>query len=320
LVSRHPSKKAYFYDVLLHWLERHYPHLRTRFELGLLTRSVQDWKRYVLHVPWLQDPVQAWSPTAYAQAVRLTRECDARNIPTVNRVEQLTHAGKQEGARRIAAIGIRTAKMVRISDPKEFRATRCGLNLPLFVREDWRHGGPIFRADSDKQCRQIPLARLRRPVAVEYIDVQDPRDGLYRKYRCLAAGEIGIPVSMHPCRTWHAKGWNTEFNAELRDEELAFLSQPDPNHPRLEAARQALGLDLVAFDYSYDHEGQLVVWEANPFPHIQFGTPHRQYRWPAVARALAGMTRLYFSRAGLAIPAELDELLQPCTGNLTRAA
>ena len=51
----------------------------------------------------------------------------------------------------------------------------------------------------------------------------------------------------------------------------------------------------MAFDYSYDHTGRLVVWEGNPFPHIQFGSHHRQYRWPAVERGLAAMTRLYFS-------------------------
>jgi hypothetical protein len=300
--------------VLLAWLGDNYPDIRARFELRLLPWAIREWRRYVLHVPWLQDPVQAWSPTAYRQAQRLAAECDARQIPIINRVERLANAGKAHGAQLIAATGIRTARIVRISDCEVFRQTRSGLRLPLFVREDWRHGGPIFRADTPSECLRLPLERFHRPVAVEFIDVRDPRDGLYRKYRYVAAGDIGFPISMHPCRHWCAKGTHTEFNADLRDEELAFLTQPDPQHQRLQAARRALGLDFVAFDYSYDREGTLVVWEANPYPHIQFGSEHRQYRWPAVARVLAAMANLYLSRAGLSVPSELAELLQPGGG------
>lgn len=310
LIVRHSGNKPHFYDVLLKWLEANHPSVRARFELRQLNCSIRDWKRYVLHVPWLQDPVQAWSSTAYVQANRLAAECDARAVPIINRVDRISNAGKFEGAQRIASIGIRTARMARITDPELFRETCCGLEFPLFVREDWQHGGPIHRADSLAEVQRLPLRRYRRPIAVELIDVQDPRDGLYRKYRYVAAGDIGYPVSMHPCRSWYAKGSHTEFNESLRDEELAFFTQPDPNHQRLQAARRALGLDFVAFDYSYDRAGNLVVWEANPYPHIQFGSIHRQYRWPAVARLLAAMTWLYLSRAGLIAPAELDEQLQ----------
>lgn len=314
LIVRHPRKSPHFYDVLLSWLEANHPAVRSRFELHLLGGRIRQRSYYVLHVPWLQDPVQAWSPTAYQQADRLARDCDALGIPIINRVDRLANAGKVNGAALIGATGIRTPRMARVVDLEVFRETRYGLELPLFVREDWRHSGPIFRVDSPAELRQLPVRRFRRPVAVEIIDVQDPRDGLYRKYRYLAAGEFGLPLSMHPCRSWFAKGTRTEFNAALRDEELAFLSQPDPNHERLQAARRALGLDFVAFDYSYDRQGRLVVWEANPFPYIHFGTVHRQYRWPAVERALAAMARLYLTRAELPVPVALASHLQFARG------
>jgi hypothetical protein len=176
------------------------------------------------------------------------------------------------------------------------------------VREDWKHGGAFCRVDSARELSRVPLRQFRRPVAMEWIDVQNPRDGLYRKYRYLAAGDIGVPVSMHPCRSWIAKGTHTEFNDSLRDEELAFIHHP--NHERLQQARRALGLDFVAFDYSYDHEGRLVVWEGNPYPFIQFGCVLRKYRWPAVERVLAAMTHLYLSCAGLPIPPEIERFLR----------
>jgi hypothetical protein len=310
LVVRHARKNQRFYDALLHWLETHHPSIRARFELRHLPCSVRDWSQFALHIPWLQDPVQAWSPTAFRQANRLAAECDAHAISIINRVDRLSNAGKARGAKLIATAGIRTARMARINDPNLFRETGNGLQFPFFVREDWRHGGPLYRVDSSLELRNVPLRKFRRPVAVEFIDVQNPRDGLYRKYRYLAAGDVGFALSMHPCRSWFAKGSHTEFNDSLRDEEVAYLNQPDPNQDSFQKARRVLELDFVAFDYSYDRDGRLVVWEANPFPAIQFGTVHRQYRWPAVARAFAAMTRLYLTRAGLAAPPEIERYMR----------
>ena len=304
-IVRHPHRRAHFYDVLLQWLEVNHPQVRSRFELHRLPCRIRARGRYVLHVPWLQDPVQAWSPTAYRQAHRLAQDCDAFEIPIINRVDGLVHAGKAAGAALIGAAGIRTARTARIDDRKVFKRSYGGLELPLIVREDWGHGGPITRVSSPAEFKRVPWRRLRRPIAMEFIDVRTARDGLFRKYRYLAAGEVGVPMSMHPCRTWIAKGSHTQFNDTLRDEEVAFLTQPDPNHERLQAARRLLGFDFVAFDYSYDRAGRLVVWEANPFPHILFGSVHRQYRWRAVERGLAAMARLYLVKAGLEVPAEL---------------
>jgi len=310
LVVRHAAKRPYFYEVLLNWLEEFHPSVRARFELNQIGSRVPDWASYVLHLPWLQDPVQAWSPTAYQQANRLAAACQARGIPIINPVDRLANAGKESGASLIGTTGIRTPRIVRITDRRLFRQTRYGLELPLIVREDWRHGGLVCRADSPAEFGRIPLRRFERPIAVEFIDVRNPADGLCRKYRYTAAGEVGIAQSMHPCKSWYAKGAHTEFNERLRDEELAFISEVDPNHSRLQAARRALQLDFVAFDYSYTRDGRLVVWEANPYPVIQFGSEHRRYRWPAVQRVLAAMARLYLVRAGLDVPSDLEQKLQ----------
>jgi len=310
LVVRHARNKPDFYDVLLTWLEEHFPALRARFELRLLTDRIDDYEPYIPHLPWLQDPVQAWSPTAYRQANQIAADCDSRSIPIINRVDRLTAAGKSSGAALMRAAGIRTADMARITVPAVFRETLYGLKPPLFVREDWRHCGPVFRADSEAEARRIPLGKFRRPVAVEYIDVRSSHDGLFRKYRYLAACEVGFPLSMHPGRAWFVKGSNTEFNDDLRDEEIEFLSRTDPNDAQFQAARRALGLDFVAFDYSYDRNGQLVVWEANPFPHLHFGSHHRSHRWPAVSRVMAAMAHLYAKRAGLKMENDLEQWLE----------
>jgi hypothetical protein len=311
LVVRHPSKNPHFYNVLLRWLERRLPEVRARFELRTIPFHLRTGSRYVLHVPWLQDPVQRWSPSAFRQANQLAAECDERHIPIINRVDRLTNAIKSTGARLIASVGIRTPKMVQIDNPQQFRETRGGLNLPLLVREDWGHGGLVFRVETADEVRKLPLERFSHPVAVEFVDVKSQHDGLYRKYRYVAAGDLGIAHRLHVGKHWKVKGTGDEYSPALCDEELAYTSGLDPNHRQLQAARQALGLDFVAFDYSYDPQGELIVWEANPYPHIYFPGPasRRPHRRTATIRTLAAMVHLYLRRVGLAVPSAIEDLL-----------
>jgi hypothetical protein len=75
----------------------------------------------------------------------------------------------------------------------------------------------------------------------------------------------------------------------------------------LQRARRALGLDLAAFDYGYTPDGQMIVWEANAFPHFSFATRSLIYKNPAMHRTMLAIVHLYFAAAGLPIPAEVDD-------------
>ncbi len=307
LVVRHSSLPGFF-DPFLDWLEAELPEVRQRFELRLLPCRVRDWSPYALHVPWLQDPVQAWSRRAYARALTLGKACDSHGIPIVNRVDKLPNAAKSEAARRLHEAGLRTPRMARIEDAAAFRETLLDIPLPLFVREDWGHGGPVFRVDRPRDAEKIPLHLLARPVAIEIVDVRSP-DGLYRKYRYLVAGDAGIPQQLHVSTSWITRGSRNPFSEGLRDEEVAHIEGPNPHHDAFQQARKALELDFVAFDYGIEPSGSIVVWEANPFPYIQVPRGRRSHRAPAVERAFAGMTRLYLERADLAVPSRIDEVL-----------
>lgn len=308
LVARHSSDPR-AYDLLLTWLGDRFPEVRRHFEVQLLPCRIKATSRYALHIPWLQDPVQHWSAQAYAQAMRLSADCDACGIPIVNRVERLTNAGKSATAARLAQLGIRTPRIVPIGDVETFRQTACGLQFPLIVREDWGHGGAMLRARDFDELRNLPIETLARPIAVEFIDVES-EGGLYRKYRYLLAGDRGVPLHVHVSRDWVTKGTNCEYGAALVQEETAYVNATHPQHDLLVRAREALELDFVAFDHAYDREGRLVVWEANPYPYLHFprATGRRTYRRPAIERALAAMTGLYLDRAGLPVPPGLDDI------------
>jgi hypothetical protein len=313
LVVREATKGAGLYEVVLEWIERRVPGLRGRFELRLLPFRAADLSPYALLVPWLQDPVQAWSWRRYEQALALQRRCDAAGIAVVNRVERLPNAAKREGALRMASVGLRTPRTEPIVDARAFRADAERHRYPLLVREDWGHQAPLHRADAPSDLAAIPIERMARPLAVEFVDVRDPRDGLWRKYRYLAAGDRGTPLHLHATTEWLTRGGHCLYTDETRRAEIAFLEGREPRHALLHRALDALGLDVAAFDYGLTPAGEMVVWEANPYPYLHFGRPTGRgaYRFPATERAIACLVRLYLCRAGLAVPPALEALVPP---------
>jgi hypothetical protein len=309
LVVRDASRIPEFYDVILDWIERNVPEIRPRFELRVLPCRIADWSLYALHVPWLQDPVESWSQKAYDWACVLASECDRRGIPVVNRVDRLRNAMKLEAATRLSRAGLPTPAMRLVENRREFVATRYGLNLPLFVREDAGHGGPMLRADTDAELRALPLERFRRPVAVELIDVRSPEDGLCRKYRYVVAGRLGVPHHMQATEGWITRGTIRAHTPATQAEEQAYVGRPDPRHELFQRARQILGFDVVAFDYGFDQRGRPVVWEANPYPHFHVAKGRLAYLAPAMDRTLAAVVHLYLERAGVEIPRRLQDIL-----------
>ncbi|RZA15161.1 MAG: hypothetical protein EOP93_17415 [Lysobacteraceae bacterium] len=309
LILRHSREARHFYDVVLAWVQANAPECLEHIAICDLPLDVLELHGVRLVVPWLQDPVQAWSPRVYRAMDALARRCEESGAAMINPVARLTHAGKAEAARRIAATGLRTPRMSLVTEPDAFREDFGGLPFPLFVREDWGHGGPMLRADDAAQARALPLETLRRPVAVELVDVRDPRDGLYAKYRYFAAGDRGVAHHLQVSRDWITRGGGRVFDDAARERELAYIAAQDPHHERLQAARRALELDIVALDYGHDREGRVVVWEANPFPHVQFGRNTSRYRNHAIHRTIAAMLAEYLVRAGLPVPPPVQRML-----------
>lgn len=304
LVVRH-YRRCFLPEHLVEWLEERHPELLPRFEIRTLPVRVRDWSPYVLHAPLIQDPVEAWSPRAYAAAMRVTAASDAAGVPTLNRVERLANAAKSTGGRLIAGVGLRTPETLVIEDPARFRADGCPFPHPYVVREDLGHTRAMYRVGFPAELDDVPLETMQRPIAVEFVDTRD-EDGLHRKYRYLALGERGLTIHMHVQRDWIVRGRKSVYTDAIRAEEEAYLSGPDPFESRLQAAREALQLDMVAFDYSLDAEGRPVVWEANPYPYLHRPGGRRTYRLPTYHRAFAMMVRMIFERGGLAVPERLE--------------
>jgi hypothetical protein len=170
----------------------------------------------------------------------------------------------------------------------------------------------MLRADTPDQARRLPLERFRAPVAIELVDLADARDRLYRKYRYLVAGDRGVPHHVQASATWVTRGRDRVVTDATRAGELDYIESPSLHHDRFQRARHALGLDVVAFDYAIDADGEPVVWEANPYPFLQFSRRGLAYRNDALHRSIAILVALYFERAGLAMPGGLADAISAC--------
>lgn len=305
MVVEHPVYQRGFYQVILDWIAAHVPECLGCFGLHDLGEDLTPQPHHTLVVPWLQDPVQAWSAEAHRQALALTLRCDAAGIPIINRVERLVSAAKASGAQLMRDAGLRTPQHARITDIPAFRRDFLGLRLPLLVREDWGHGGPMLAAATPHEARLLAVETLTRPVAAEVVDLPDPHDALYRKYRYVIAGKRGVPHHLQASREWITRGSNRVINAQTARDELAYINAPCPHHDAFMAAARRMGLDYVAFDYGLDACGEPVVWEANPFPYIQFSQKALQYRNEALHRTIGIIVAMYLERAGLTLPARL---------------
>jgi hypothetical protein len=142
------------------------------------------------------------------------------------------------------------------------------------------------------------------------VDARSP-DGLYRKLRTVVAGDVVVRQTVHVGEEWCVRGSRTVYTDALRDEEVEFTSTAPPDPARWIAAREALGLDFVAFDHATTASGETVVFEANPYPLLHFVGGRREYRRAPTERVLAAMARLYALRAGLPVPTGLEDLLRP---------
>lgn len=301
LIVRHRKHLCNYNNHFLRWVMQQVPEAAPLFELHRIPHRIKDPHRYALFLPWLQDPLKEKFPGDYYHAKQIEMQCQEYNIPVINSVDTLSNSIKSLASRTIGSVGIRTPKMVPIVDPEAFKREQGGLSTPFFIREDRGHGGRIFFVRFPDELQHIPFEAFTAPVAVEFIDSRD-KDGLYRKYRYAAIGDEGVPCQLMISASWEVRAAKRIANEAAVAEELAYLNKEDPNHDILQSARRSLGFDFVAFDYSYDAQGSLVVWEPNPLPvhwPSLYNRQNMKYLAPAQDRLYTKLLRYYLMRANL---------------------
>ena len=292
-----PSRHFYWY--FLDWLGRERSSLRRHIHVDRLPCQLPP-DTALLHA-WVHDPVVERAPEVYAHLVRLEAECDIRGVAVVHRAATLSNSKRDVLYERLRQVGVRTPRIVVVDD--EFRSPRGGLRLPMLVRRRWGHEADMRLLDTESAFDKWWAEARRDPqswVAGEYIDVRSG-DGSYRKYRYFMAGTYGRPRHLIVSPHWEVRPKDRIRTPATREEELAYVTTTCPHHAQFDAARRALEFEIAAFDYSYDVNGELVVWEVNPNPDLS--TPRGEvgeYLAPTIEQSYAILADFYADRAGLA--------------------
>ena len=158
----------------------------------------------------------------------------------------------------------------------------------------------MFLINGRSDLERVAWNALPHPCAIEYIDTRC-RDGHYRKYRYLVTGKTGIARHLVVADRWCVHARDRIRGDEQISEELAFTNSSNPFHDQLVAAREALELDFVAFDYSVDANGNLVVWEPNPYPclwsSLNERDPYYEYQHRCIANVFEHVLSFCLERA-----------------------
>lgn len=287
------------------WIETRHPQIAGLFRhstaTGLLATRT---KNVALLVPWVQDPVRERHPALYRRLQLLEARCERAGIPVVNRVAHLSNAIKSDALTALRDAGFTAARALRLAPNSQFDDVAAAVGLPFIARNDQGHGGLVRLVRTPADFADIDWSQLTHPVALEYLETRST-DGLYRKYRYLVTGDTGVSRHLIVSRGWCVHAEDRVHGQAIMDEELEFLEQPNPYRQQLVDAAQALKLDFVAFDYSIDQTGRLVIWEPNPFPCLWAahynGDPAYAYQRPCIDKVFTHVLRFYLQRAGLDI-------------------
>ncbi len=304
LFLRHYHPQGDYHWDFFRWLEQRHPALSARCELrrvGWQPGSLDD---YGLLVPLVQDPLKELYPQAYAAVWQLQAVCDRAGVPVINRVDRLSNSRKSTALRLIGACsGVRCPRVIPIGSHAALQAAGDMLGYPFLLRDDLGHGGSLRLIHQPPELEHLREHDFTNQIACEFIDTSD-QHGIFRKYRYVMMGDRGFPRHLIASTDPVVRMDQRKEDAALRAEELDYLSSEDPNHQRLDAARRSLGFDVVAFDYSYARDHQMVVWEPNPFAVIWGRSSESQrdrfrHQEPAVHRIYEGFASYYADCAGL---------------------
>ncbi|MBY5991824.1 hypothetical protein [Ferrimonas balearica] len=291
-----------FNFAFFEWIARHHPGLyrHLRFSLsGSLGAMRLPGARVLL--PWVRDPVKERSLELFSQLLALEHDFKTAGLAVVNPVANLSRARKSVALAMAQSLGIRCASFQPCGPQSDFDHLVRQLGLPFIVRDNATHTRPMYRIEHPMDLNTLPWHRLREPVACEYLDTQ--QGGRFRKFRCMTVDGVSLPRHLVVSGNWCTHTKDRLFDPAYLDEERRYLALPGcPFHGPLNQLRNLMGLDWVAFDFSVDKHGELVLWEPNPFPHLwDYRHPldeRLSHHHPAIHRIFNQMMLHLVQRAG----------------------
>ncbi|MEQ9423357.1 MAG: hypothetical protein RJQ09_02985 [Cyclobacteriaceae bacterium] len=294
------KSNPYYNNDYLEWVKRKYPEVYCHFKIGLLRPFKATLQGVGVLVNWAND--------SYRNDAQILEDihvaADKLGIPIINSQRVLGKLNKLEFSEVALKNGVRTPKMIRINSDQSYDQIECALSSKFIVRCNMGNGVHSYRqlVTSQKDLWLVEWESMQDPIAIEFIDTIDD-NGYYNVYRHFFVGSKGIlnyvSFSNKWCLHWHERDWSQE----RLQKELEILNEPVKFQSQLNDLREDLKLDYVNFDYSVDMDGNIVVWEINTRPWIDFDDDSEREGNPAIyariEETFLEMTRLYLSKANI---------------------
>lgn len=277
-----------FDDILVR-----YPRLSGRIAYWETGRPMPDLAGVAAIVFVLQDPLRELHPDCFDEASTLATAARTRGIHLVNPPDSLSSTIKSVQSRLWREAGFQTPRCDPFSSVEQLMWMAQETDGPFLIKSDTSHSqhGMLY-FDGAAQLSQLPREQI--PGCGAFSPLIDTKSGWeriapgspyathYHKKRAMVFGDhvcnnhvffadqpiVGVTKSTFG----HYRNLNpiTRFirNARIRDHletDFQYWSEP-PEAPELFIrATSALGLEMCAIDYSTTSDGEVVLWEANPY-------------------------------------------------------
>lgn len=298
--GRHLPTGRAFFDVV----ERSDPELAAQIVVhrtGSPSPSLND---VGLVVFWLGDPLAQKYPDCYLEAMIIAEAAASRQIRILNHPQSLNRTSKSAQAGIWSAAGIPCAKAQLVETSSELLDAYKQFAGPCILRPDGEHaqrGIVIINSEKDLESVAkttgfpsvlIEIKNVRDAYRTTTADVASPFCQFHHKARAFVIGDevkashmlfsdnliVGAgnctfqkPQDL-PGRLRRKLGLYPAWLQRQLKEDIDYFESDVSQANVLTDAVRSLGLDFAAVDYCIYPDGQVIVWEANPYFYLPPGT------------------------------------------------
>lgn len=249
---------------------------------------------------FLADPLKELYPDCYAEAAQWRDAARATDWRILNDPDALSHSSKDRQAALWRDAAIPSPQTVSAGNAEALYEEARSLRSPLLIRESRTHSQDTIRlcrndADIAEACKTATYPA----VASELIDVREEWrraesnpilaeyhhkkramafDGFVMPHHLFLSESIIVGGATCTLTAEHGKvaalkrlaGLNHRRFKESVKADLDYAFGPAEAPDVMRRAVKALGLDIAAIDYATRPNGEVILWEANPFFALPF--------------------------------------------------
>lgn len=199
-------------------------------------------------------------------------------IPIINHPKGIAESARDRNAEKYANSKKFTfPRTVRIRHDLDAVSTKNtildALSLPLILRPLTTHVGVGAHVvyNEDELLQEIAKKSFSDFYAIEYHDCQS-EDRMFRRYRLACIDGELLANGVHLATNWNVHGGEREaidwYERGYDREELAFHEDPEhilgmPAESAFEEILENTPLDIYGFDFGFDRDGRIIVFEIN---------------------------------------------------------